>query len=77
VDTAAHCERLAAMGRTAVQVPSVAAPAAPENSEAAKHRAEAAARRANPTASESKRPGGVDTAAHCERRAAELEKAGK
>lgn len=41
------------------------------------HLAEAKARRANPTASESKRPGAVDTAAHCERRAAELEKAGR
>jgi hypothetical protein len=47
------------------------------NSEAATHRAEAAARRAVPTASESKRPAGVDTAAHCDRRADELEKASK
>ena len=38
--------------------------------EALKHLAEAKARRANPTASESKRPGAVDTAAHCERLAA-------
>ena len=76
VDTAAHCERLAALGRTEISVPSVTS-AAPVNSEAAEHRAEAAARRAAPTASESKRPGGVDTAAHCDRRADELEKAGK
>jgi hypothetical protein len=76
VDTAAHCERLAALGRTEVITPTVTA-ATPVNSEAAKHRAEAAARRAAPTASESKRPGGVDTAAHCDRRADELEKAGK
>jgi len=76
VDTAAHCERLAALGRTATIAPSVSS-AAPVNSEAAEHRAEAAARRAAPTASESKRPGGVDTAAHCDRRADELEKAGK
>jgi hypothetical protein len=76
VDTAAHCERLAALGRTAISAPSVTS-AAPVNSEAATHRAEAAARRAAPTASESKRPGGVDTAAHCDRRADELEKAGK
>jgi hypothetical protein len=75
VDTAAHCERLAALGRTAIVAPSVTA--APVNSEAATHRAEAAARRAAPTASDSKRPGGVDTAAHCDRRADELEKAGK
>ena len=38
--------------------------------DALKHLAEAKARRANPTASESKRPGAVDTAAHCERLAA-------
>jgi hypothetical protein len=76
VDTAAHCERLAALGRTEIITPSVTS-AAPVNSEAAMHRAEAAARRAAPTASESKRPGGVDTAAHCDRRADELEKAGK
>jgi hypothetical protein len=38
--------------------------------EGAKHLAKATARRANPTASESKRPGAVDTAAHCERLAA-------
>lgn len=76
VDTAAHCERLAALGRTEIIAPLVtAAPQA--NSEAAAHRAEAAARRAAPTASESKRPGSVDTAAHCDRRADELEKAGK
>ena len=76
VDTAAHCERLAALGRTAISAPSVTS-AVPVNSEAAEHRAEAAARRAAPTASESKRPGGVDTAAHCDRRADELEKAAK
>ena len=76
VDTAAHCERLAALGRITISAPSVTS-AAPVNSEAAEHRAEAAARRAAPTASESKRPGGVDTAAHCDRRADELEKAGK
>jgi hypothetical protein len=35
--------------------------------EAAKHLAEAKLRRAEPTASESKRSGGVDTALHCER----------
>jgi hypothetical protein len=75
-DTAAHCEGLAALGRTEIIAPSVTS-AAPVNGEAAKHRAEAAARRAAPTASESKRPGGVDTAAHCDRRADELEKAGK
>jgi hypothetical protein len=76
VDTAAHCERLAALGRT----PAVAAPAtneAPANSEAAKHRAEAAKLRAMPNASESKRPGSPGTAAHCDRLADELEKAGK
>jgi hypothetical protein len=76
VDTAAHCERLAALGRTEIIAPSVTS-TAPVNSEAATHRAEAAARRAVPTASESKRPGGVDTAAHCDRRADELEIAGK
>jgi hypothetical protein len=76
VDTAAHCERLAALGRTEIIAPSVTS-VAPVNSEAATHRAEAAARRAAPTASESRRPGGVDTAAHCDRRADELEKAGK
>jgi hypothetical protein len=38
--------------------------------EALKHLAEAKARRANATAAESKRPGAVDTAAHCERLAA-------
>jgi hypothetical protein len=76
VDTAAHCERLAAMGRTAISAPSVTS-ATPVDSDAAEHRAEAAARRAAPTASESKRPGGVDTAAHCDRRADELEKASK
>jgi hypothetical protein len=76
VDTAAHCERLAALGRTEIVAPSVTS-APPANSEAAAHRAEAAARRAAPTASESKRPGSVDTAAHCDRRADELEKAGK
>ena len=76
VDTAAHCERLAALGRTAIIAPSVTS-GAPVNGEAATHRAEAAARRAAPTASESKRPGGVDTAVHCDRRADELEKAGK
>lgn len=76
VDTAAHCERLAALGRTAIVTPSVTS-APPANSEAAAHRAEAAARRAAPTASESKRPGSVDTAAHCDRRADELETAGK
>ena len=76
VDTAAHCERLAALGRTEIVAPAVAS-AAPVNAEAAMHRAEAAARRAAPTASESKRPGSVDTAAHCDRRADELEKAGK
>ncbi len=76
VDTAAHCERLAALGRTEIIAPSVTS-AAPVNSEAATHRAAAAARRAAPTASESKRPGSVDTAAHCDRRADELDKAGK
>ncbi len=49
----------------------------PFEDEAAAHRAEAKARRAAPTASESKRPGSVDTAAYCERRAHEAEKAGK
>ena len=76
VDTAAHCERLAALGRT----PVVAAPVtkdAPVNSESAKHRAEAARLRAMPNASESKRPGSPGTAAHCDRLADELEKAGK
>lgn len=76
VDTALHCERLAALGTTTVVAPRAAAPA-PVNDEAAKHRAEAANRRANPTASESKRPGSVDTAAHCDRIADELEKAAK
>jgi hypothetical protein len=76
VDTAAHCDRLAALGRTAIIAPPVTS-AATVNGEAATHRAEAAARRAAPTASESKRPGSVDTAAHCDRRADELEKASK
>lgn len=75
VDTAAYHERLAALGRTTAIGP--AAPATAVSEEVAKHRAEAAARRANPTASESKRPGSVDTAAHCDRLAGELEKAGK
>jgi hypothetical protein len=43
------------------------------SSEAAKHRAEAAAFRASPNASESKRPGSPGTAAHCARIAARLE----
>lgn len=55
------------------QVP--AAPALSDNSEAAKHRAEARARRLAPNASESKRPGSPDTALHCDRIADRLEKA--
>ena len=43
--------------------------------EAAKHRAEAAALRAAPNASESKRPGSIGTAAHCDRMAERIEKA--
>lgn len=76
VDTALHCERMAALNRSAA----IAAPVtneAPVNTEAAKHRAEAAKLRANPNASESKRPGSPGTAVHCDRLAAELEKAGK
>ncbi len=76
VDTALHCERMAALNRTAA----IGAPAtneAPANTEAAKHRAEAAKLRANPNASESKRPGSPGTALHCDRLADELEKAGK
>jgi hydrogenase maturation factor len=54
-------------------------PAAPVNTsiEAARHRAEARARRMSPTASETKRPGSPDTALHCDRIADRLEKAGK
>lgn len=43
--------------------------------EAARHRAEAAALRAAPNASESKRPGSPGTALHCDRMADKLEKA--
>jgi hypothetical protein len=43
--------------------------------EAARHRAEAAALRAAPNASESKRPGSPGTAVHCDRMADKLEKA--
>ena len=43
--------------------------------EAARHRAEAAALRAAPNASESKRPGSPGTALHCEQMANRLEKA--
>ena len=43
--------------------------------EAAGHRAEAAALRAAPNASESKRPGSPGTALHCDRMADKLEKA--
>jgi len=42
--------------------------------EAARHRMEARMRRAAPNASESKRPGGPDTAVHCDRIAGRLEK---
>ena len=73
VDTAAHCERLAALGRGAVITPALRSADA-VNADAAKHRAEAATLRANPTASESKRPGSVDTAAYHDRLANELEK---
>jgi hypothetical protein len=77
VDTAAYHERLAEQYRIVSKTPS-AAVIAPVNSEAAMHRAEAAARRASPNASESKRPGSPDTAAHCDRIADRLEKsAGK
>jgi hypothetical protein len=43
--------------------------------DAARHRAEAAALRAGPNASESKRPGSPGTAVHCDRMADRLEKA--
>jgi hypothetical protein len=43
------------------------------STEAARHRAEAAALRAAPNAAESKRPGSPGTAAHCDRIAARLE----
>lgn len=72
VDTAAHCERLAALGAKAVITPSIRT-AAPVNEEAAAHRAEAAKLRANPNASESKRPGSVDTAAYHDRIANDIE----
>ena len=54
-------------------------PVAPVNAgiEAARHRAEARARRMTPNASESKRPGSPDTALHCDRMADKLEKAGR
>jgi len=74
VDTAAYRERVAAIGHAPAVIASVTN-AAPANTEAAFHRAEASKRRANPNASESKRPGGVDTAAHCDRMARELENA--
>jgi hypothetical protein len=80
--TAAHCDRIADRLEKAARVTS-AAPAdvtagvAPVERESAMHRAEARARRAAPNASESKRPGAPDTAAHCDRLADALEKAGK
>jgi len=57
----------------------VQTPVAPVNDrvEAARHRSEARARRMSPTASESKRPGGPDTAIHCDRIADRLEHLGK
>lgn len=75
--TALHCERLAAAleANTAVVTPNVTP--VPGNDEAARHRAEARARRNAPNASESKRPGAPDTALHCERMADKLEKAAK
>jgi hypothetical protein len=45
--------------------------------EVARHRAEAAALRAAPNASESKRPGSPGTAVHCDRMADRLEKAAR
>jgi hypothetical protein len=56
-----------------VRTPSLTAADYP--TEAARHRAEAMARRAAPNASESKRPGSPDTALHCDRIADRLEKA--
>jgi len=47
------------------------------NGEAATHRAEAAARRAGADRLRIEAAGSVDTAAHCDRRADELEKASK
>jgi hypothetical protein len=77
VDTAAYHERIAEQGRIVSSVPSEEV-IAPVTSEAAMHRAEAAARRASPNAAESKRPGSPDTALHCDRIADRLEKsAGK
>jgi hypothetical protein len=80
--TAVHCDRMAdRLEKTAA--PAYAAPAdvtagaATPDRESAAHRAEARARRAAPNASESKRPGAPDTAAHCDRIAGELAKAGK
>jgi hypothetical protein len=62
-------------GFTAIEPRAVVPPAF--GSEAARHRAEAAALRASPNASETKRPGAPGTAVHCDRLADELEKAGK
>ncbi len=80
VDTAAYCERkasrLSKAAAPAAGVASSPASTAPLK-ESEMHRAEARALRANPNASESKRPGAPGTAVHCDRLADQLEKEGR
>jgi hypothetical protein len=68
-------DRPAFTARTFTAVTGTAGVSAGFMTEAARHRAEAAALRAAPSASESKRPGSPGTAAHCDRIADRLEKA--